>query len=124
KPGTEDLVPGHAFQVHIDLMRPTSTGHVKLRSPNPTDAPEVLFNYLQTERDREDMRNAARHVRDIIGQAAFDDFRGEESTPGKEATTDEDLAAWARQMTETGYHAAGTCRMGPADGNMNVVDPE
>src|SRR5699024_1531479 len=124
KPGTEDLIPGHAFQVHIDLMRPTSMGHVKLRSANPADAPEVLFNYLQTERDREDMRAAARCVREIIGQAAFDDFRGKEITPGEDATSDADLDAWARQITETGYHAAGTCRMGPADDGMNVVDPK
>src|SRR5699024_10375551 len=124
KPGTEDLVPGHAFQVHIDLMRPTSMGHVKLRSANPADAPEVLFNYLQTERDREDMRAAARCVREIIGQAAFDDFRGDEITPGAHATSDDDLDAWARQITETGYHAAGSCRMGPSDDETSVVDPE
>lgn len=122
KPGTDESVPGHAFQVHIDLMRPTSTGAVRLRSADPRQAPSVLFNYLQTERDRADMRAAARCVREIIDQAAFDGIRGEEITPGAHRTSDDELDAWAREITETGYHAAGTCRMGPADDATTVVD--
>ncbi len=124
KPGTEDVVPAHAFQVHIDLMRPTSMGSVRLRSARPTDPPAVLFNYLQSEQDRADMRDAARCVREIIGQAAFDGLRGDEITPGAAATSDTDLDAWARRVTETGYHAAGTCRMGPPGDATAVVDSQ
>ena len=123
KPGTSDCVPGHAFQVHIDLMRPASSGHVRLRSGDPTDAPEIVFNYLQSERDRADMRNAARLVRELVSQPAFAGIRGAEITPGPDVATDEELDAWARRETETGYHAAGTCRMGPADDQTAAVDP-
>jgi choline dehydrogenase len=124
KPGSVDLVPGHAFQVHIDLMRPTSLGSVTLNSADPRQPPRILFNYLQTEQDRADMRAGARLVREIIGQPAMAAFKGEELVPGPAAQSDEALDVWARQVTETGYHASGTCKMGPAGDPQAVVDPQ
>ena len=124
KPGSVDLVPHHAFQIHIDLMRPTSLGSVTLNSADPREPPRILFNYLKTEQDRADMRAGARLVREIIGQPAMAAFRGEELVPGAQAQSDEALDAWARQVTETGYHASGTCKMGPASDAEAVVDPQ
>lgn len=124
KPGSVDLVPHHAFQIHIDLMRPTSLGSVTLNSADPRKPPRILFNYLKTEQDRADMRAGARLVREIIGQPAMAAFRGEELVPGAQAQSDEALDAWARQVTETGYHASGTCKMGPASDAEAVVDPQ
>ncbi|MGW8465694.1 choline dehydrogenase [Pseudomonas sp. CLCA07] len=124
KPGSVDLVPGHAFQVHIDLMRPTSLGSVTLNSADPRQPPNILFNYLKTEQDRADMRAGARLVREIIGQPAMAAFKGEELVPGPAAQSDEALDAWARQVTETGYHASGTCKMGPVGDPQAVVDPQ
>jgi choline dehydrogenase len=124
QPGSVDLVPGHAFQVHIDLMRPTSLGSVTLNSADPRQPPRILFNYLKTEQDRADMRAGARLVREIINQPAMAAFKGEELVPGPAAQSDEALDAWARQVTETGYHASGTCKMGPAGDAEAVVDPQ
>ncbi|RON47163.1 choline dehydrogenase [Pseudomonas frederiksbergensis] len=124
KPGSVDLVPGHAFQIHIDLMRPTSLGSVTLNSADPRQPPRILFNYLKTEQDRADMRAGARLVREIIEQPAMAAFKGEELVPGPHAQSDEALDAWARQVTETGYHASGTCKMGPASDSQAVVDPQ
>ncbi|WP_223514417.1 choline dehydrogenase [Pseudomonas sp. GL-B-19] len=124
KPGSVDLVPGHAFQVHIDLMRPTSLGSVTLNSADPRQPPRILFNYLKTEQDRADLRAGARLVREIIGQPAMAAFKGEELVPGPAAQSDEALDAWARRVTETGYHASGTCKMGPAGDPQAVVDPQ
>jgi choline dehydrogenase len=124
KPGSVDLVPAHAFQIHIDLMRPTSLGSVTLNSADPRQPPRILFNYLKTEQDRADMRAAARLVREIINQPAMAAFKGEERVPGPHAQSDEALDAWARQVTETGYHASGTCKMGPIGDPQAVVDPQ
>ncbi|NWC95690.1 MULTISPECIES: choline dehydrogenase [unclassified Pseudomonas] len=123
QPGSVDLVPHHAFQIHIDLMRPSSLGSVTLKSANPRQPPRILFNYLKTEQDRADMRAGARLVREIIGQPAMAAFQGEELVPGPHAQSDAALDAWARQVTETGYHACGTCKMGPASDPEAVVDP-
>lgn len=124
KPGSVDLVPDHAFQIHIDLMRPTSLGSVTLNSADPRQPPRILFNYLKTEQDRADMRAGARLVREIIAQPAMAAFRGEELVPGPQAQSDKALDAWARQVTETGYHASGTCKMGPTSDAEAVVDPQ
>lgn len=124
QPGSIHSVPDHSFQVHVDLMRPTSTGSVTLRSADPSDAPNILFNYLKTERDREDLRASVRLVREIVGQAAFDAYRGEEILPGPQVDSDEAIDSWIRTNVETGYHACSTCRMGPEADGSNVVDPE
>lgn len=124
KPGSVDLVPGHAFQIHIDLMRPGSLGSVTLNSADPRQPPRILFNYLKTEQDRADMRAGVRLVREIIEQPAMAAFRGEELLPGPHVQSDEALDAWARQVTETGYHASGTCKMGPIGDPQAVVDPQ
>ncbi|WP_152220975.1 choline dehydrogenase [Pseudomonas sp. SCB32] len=124
QPGSVDLVPEHAFQVHIDLMRPTSLGSVSLTSADPHQAPRILFNYLTTERDRADMRAGARLVREILAQPAMRAYAGDELVPGADQTTDAQLDAWARRVTETGYHASGTCKMGPAGDPAAVVDAQ
>ena len=70
------------------------------------------------------MRAGARLVREIIRQPAMAAFEGEELVPGAQAQSDAQLDAWARRVTETGYHASGTCKMGPGDDPEAVVDPE
>ncbi|MCO7623074.1 choline dehydrogenase [Pseudomonas guariconensis] len=124
QPGSVDLVPEHAFQVHIDLMRPTSLGSVSLTSADPHQAPRILFNYLTSERDRADMRAGARLVREILAQPAMRAYAGDELVPGADQVSDAQLDAWARRVTETGYHASGTCKMGPAGDPEAVVDPQ
>lgn len=124
QPGSVESVRAHAFQVHIDLMRPTSLGAVTLASGDARIPPRILFNYLKTERDRADMRAGVRLVREILAQPSFRELCGDELSPGAGKTDDAALDAWARDITETGYHAAGTCKMGPADDPEAVVGPD
>ena len=39
---------------------------------------------------------------------------GDEILPGPAMKSDADLAAFARRDSDTIYHGAGTCKMGPA----------
>ncbi len=111
---------GHGYQAHVGPMRPTSRGHVKLRSADPSDPPEILFNYMMTEGDREEMRAAVRLTREILAQPAFDAFRGDELAPGDAVQTDADIDAFVRAKAESAYHPSCTCKMGIDD--MAVVD--
>jgi choline dehydrogenase len=111
---------GHGFQAHVGPMRPTSRGHVKLRTTNPLDAPEIIFNYMSTEQDRKEMRAAIRLTREVFAQAAFDKYRGEELSPGPAVQTDAQIDAHIRASAETAYHPSCSCRMGTDD--MAVVD--
>ncbi|MGH6934273.1 MAG: choline dehydrogenase, partial [Dongiaceae bacterium] len=70
--------PGHGFQAHVGPMRPTSRGHVKLKSADPRQAPAIQFNYLQSDQDRQEFRDGIRLTREIFAQKAFDPFRGPE----------------------------------------------
>lgn len=44
--------------------------------------------------------------------------------PGPDVTGDEELSEYARKVAHTVYHPAGTCRMGAAEDEQAVVDPE
>lgn len=102
----------HGFQAHIGPMRPTSRGHVKLRSANAADAPSILFNYMSTEQDRKEMRAGVRLTREIFAQPAFDRFRGDELSPGLATQSDAQIDAYIRAKAETAYHPSCTCKMG------------
>ena len=123
KPGTVEDVGMHSFQVHIDLMRPNSLGHVTIRSVDAASPPSICFNYLADPQDRKDLRTAVRLTREILAQPALSPYRGEELNPGSAIQSDEDIDAWVRRSVETCYHPVGTCRMG-LDPSNAVVDSE
>jgi choline dehydrogenase len=102
----------HGFQAHIGPMRPTSRGYVRLRDANPASPPRILFNYMGTEQDRREMRAGVRLTREIFAQSAFDAFRGDELSPGKDIESDAQIDEHIRQSAETAYHPSCTCRMG------------
>jgi choline dehydrogenase len=102
----------HGYQAFMSLMRPTSRGHVRLRSKDPKDKPSILFNYLATEEDRRDVIDGLRLTREILGQEAFAPYRGRELSPGEQVQSDEEILAWARANGETEYHPTSTCKMG------------
>ena len=56
----------HSFQAHVGPMRPTSRGHVKLKSNNPSASPAIQFNYMQTEHDLKEMRDGIKIAREIF----------------------------------------------------------
>jgi choline dehydrogenase len=111
---------GHGYQAHVGPMRPTSRGFVKLKSKDPREHPRVLFNYMQTEQDRREMRAGIRLTREIMQQKAFDPFRGDELAPGPAIATDAGIDGFVRNKAESAYHPSCTCRMGTDD--MAVVD--
>jgi choline dehydrogenase len=115
---------GHGYQAHVGPMRPTSRGHVKLRSTDPRQHPQILFNYMQTEADRSEMRAAIRLTREIFAQKAFDPYRGPELSPGPAVKTDAEIDAHIRARGESAYHPSGSCKMGIASDPMAVVDED
>jgi choline dehydrogenase len=111
----------HGFSVNWCVLRPESTGHVRLTSANPWDPPAIQHNYLSHEADRRLHRWALRFARTLLAQKAFDCLRGEETLPGPECVSDADIDAFSNCSSSSHYHPAGTCRMG-TDVDA-VVDP-
>ncbi|MDD9338170.1 MAG: choline dehydrogenase [Providencia heimbachae] len=110
----------HGFQAHVGSMRSPSRGRVRLTSRDPRQYPSILFNYMSSEQDWEEFRAAIRITREIMAQPALDPYRGEEISPGKQVSTDEELDAFVRDRAETAFHPCGTCKMGSDE--MAVVD--
>jgi choline dehydrogenase len=111
---------GDGFMVLTGPNKPKSRGYVRARSADPYSHPEIQFNYLQSEEDREGFRRCVRLTREIINQPAMDRFRGVELAPGPDVTTDEEIDAFVRANMESTMHPCGSCRMGEDD--MAVVD--
>ena len=111
---------GHGFMVLTGPNKPKSRGYVRLRSPDAHEHPDILFNYLDREEDREGFRRCLKLTREIIAQPAFDRFRGDEIAPGADVRTDDEIDAWVRETLESTYHPCGSCRMG--EDAMAVVD--
>ncbi|MDX2308357.1 MAG: choline dehydrogenase [Hyphomicrobium sp.] len=111
---------GHGYQCHIGPMRPTSRGSVTITSSDPAKYPRIIFNYMQTEQDRKEMRNGIKLTREILEQPALAPYRGEELAPGPAAKSDADIDAFIRAKAESAYHPSCTCRMGTDE--MAVVD--
>ena len=115
---------GHGFQVHVGPNKPQARGWLAAISPDANDKPDIQFNYLADEADREGFRQCVRLTREIIKQPAFDPYRGDEIQPGGDIITDEDIDAWVRANVESAYHPTGTCRMGADDDPGAVLDTE
>jgi choline dehydrogenase len=110
----------HGFQAHVGPMRATSRGHITLRSADPKAHPRILFNYMQTEQDRKEMRSGVRLTREIFSQPAFKPFRDGEISPGAKVQTDAEIDAFIRDKAESAFHPSCSCRMGTD--RMAVVD--
>lgn len=112
----------HGYQAHVGPMLSDSRGHVKIRSANPKDAPEILFNYLSTDKDKKEWIEAVRKTREIFAQSAFDELRGKELAPGEQAQSDAQILEFVRNKGESAYHPSCTCPMGT--GTNAVTSPE
>ncbi len=110
----------HGFTMRVGPVNPESRGEITLRSANPSDAPRIQANYLQSDFDLRTMIAGIRMTREVIAQKSFDPYRGKELAPGPEAASDADLEAWLRATAMTTFHPVGTCKMG-TDPNA-VVD--
>ncbi len=123
--GLEAGVPpvnGFGCTINSCHLRPRSRGWVRLRSADPMAPPEVDPNYWAEDYDLECSLRGFEMTRAIAAQPALRKFIAREHLPGAQATTREDLRAYARRFGKTDYHPAGSCKMG-VDG-MAVVDPQ
>lgn len=114
--------PFPAYRLGFSPCKPTSTGHIAIRSPDPTDAPELHPNYLATQADCDMMIAGTRLMRQIASMPTLQAVTGAEMLPGPDMQTDDDMIENARSDGWTVFHQCGTCRMG-RDPATSVVDP-
>jgi choline dehydrogenase len=103
------------FQYFFSLMRPESEGRVWIDSADPDKPPKFVFNYLASDRDRRDLIAAVHETRRVISQPAWNELRAEETTPGSNIKSDDEILAWLRDNVGTNYHPCCSARMGYDD---------
>ena len=115
--------PLHTFNAitpSVCNLQPTSRGHVRIKAPDPLQAPAITLNYLSAAEDLEVAVAGLRFTRRIMAAQALSKFEPEEWKPGPEIQTDEELSRAARDLGTTIFHPVGTCKMGHDP--MAVVD--
>jgi len=100
------------FSASVCQLRPESRGSLRIRSADPTAAPEIRINYLSTEVDRTANVEGLKVLRRILQAPALRPYVVEEVDPGAKVSSDEELLNYCRARGSTIYHPTSTCRMG------------
>lgn len=108
------------FTCSMSQLQAQSRGWVRLRSPDPAQAPAIRYNYLDTEDDRRTMVDGLKLLRRIVLTPPFAGYVEAERAPGPDVQTDAQWLQFCRDTGETVYHPTSTCRMGTDAGS--VVD--
>ncbi|MBS4670067.1 GMC family oxidoreductase, partial [Klebsiella pneumoniae] len=104
--------------------RPQSTGYVRARSTDVFEDPVVQPNYLSDPQDRRVTIGGLRLVRRLLSTPELAQHLENETLPGPDVTTDDELLDYSYRNGTTCYHLIGTARMGPATDPYAVVDNE
>jgi choline dehydrogenase-like flavoprotein len=106
------------------VLRPTSEGSLHITAADP-DAPlEIVPNYFATDHDRATGLALFRRMRELFAGDALAPHIDHETVPGVSVGDEDDEAIidTALEQGYCGYHAIGTCAMGPDE--HDVVDPQ
>ncbi|WP_162652833.1 choline dehydrogenase [Lentilitoribacter sp. Alg239-R112] len=123
-PGKRPLMnpdPFSGFLLGYQPTRPTSRGHLKIKSTNPSDAPVIYPNYLATDYDIQEMLEGSKFMRKISEAPALKEIIEREISPGPEVQNDSEFIDDIRARAGTVFHPVSTCKMG-SDPKRDVVD--
>ncbi|OBF21810.1 GMC family oxidoreductase N-terminal domain-containing protein [Mycobacterium sp. ACS4331] len=100
------------------VLRPTSQGFLEITSSDPSAPVRIDPNYLGSAQDRASTANLMRKMRSIFEQSPLAELISHETYPGPQAQSDDELVDVALDGGYCGYHATGTCAMGPNDDDI------
>lgn len=112
----------HGYMALIQLLRPKSAGSVRLASNRPEDKPVIDPNFFADPYDMKTLIAGFREARRIFAQPALAPMTGAEIEPGAQYQSDAEIDGALRKIVNTAYHPTGTCKMGPDNDPMAVVD--
>jgi choline dehydrogenase len=118
-----DVPPERAARIHCTLGLPDGSGYVKLASADPSVQPTFNYRYLQHPNDIRRVREGLRMAVKLLESEAYKDVADYRIHPANDILANDDgLDLWIRQTVGTARHVSGTCKMGPDEDPMAVVD--
>ena len=106
------------------LMKPRSTGRIRLATSEPDRPPEIDPGFLSDPdgADLEALVDGIDVARRIVATAPAAEEVDAEAMPGPDVSGREAIAEFLRANARGYYHPVGTCRMGRSDDRGAVVD--
>ena len=114
-----EAIPG--MHVCAYTLRPSSRGRIHIDSTDPNQAASIEANHHATDKDRKEMVALVRAVRKYLATEPLAGLIAEETSPGPDYQSDEEILAAFDKFGTCGYHAVGSCRMGKDE--ASVIDP-
>lgn len=111
-----------AFTASICNLRPTSRGHVRIKSADPYAAPAIQPNYLSTPEDQRVAIDSLKLTRRLAASPALAQYKPEEYLPGPQVQSEDDMRRAAGNLGATIFHPVSTAKMGPDHDPMAVLD--
>lgn len=113
-----------AFTASICNLRPTSRGHVRIKSRDAFAAPAIQPNYLSTPEDQRVAVDSIKLTRRLAQARALAPYEPEEYLPGPGVASEADMVKAAGDLGATIFHPVSTAKMGPDHDRMAVLDGE
>jgi choline dehydrogenase-like flavoprotein len=110
----------HGMQIFGYQTRPESQGSVMIRSADPAADPEIKSGFFSHENDYALSAKVMAKIRQLADQSPLADLLIEETSPGRQVSTPEQIMKFHSEMGGPVAHPAGTCKMG--NDEMAVVD--
>ncbi|MAF38459.1 MAG: mycofactocin system GMC family oxidoreductase MftG [Chloroflexi bacterium] len=99
------------------------SGEITLTTTDPTVQPNINCRYLEHPRDRDRLREAVQIAIGILKHQSFENIVESLIEPTEKDLESEDaLDEWMLSQVWIGQHLSGTCKMGPENDQMAVVD--
>ena len=99
------------------------SGEITLTTTDPTVQPNINCRYLEHPRDRDRLREAVQIAIGILKHQSFENIVESLIEPTEKDLESEDaLDEWMLSHVWIGQHLSGTCKMGPENDQMAVVD--
>jgi choline dehydrogenase len=110
------LIPAteHGMTIGPTLIAPRSVGTMRLRSPDPLDAPIIDPQYL-SDPDGHDLKvliAGVRKAQEVFAAEPMAAYRGKPIMPNRLLQSDHEIADYIRSAADGWWHPVGTCRMG------------
>ncbi|MEX3785770.1 GMC family oxidoreductase [Paraburkholderia sp. BR14374] len=109
-PDQVQKVPG--MTIYGQLLNLRSEGQINITSSNPDDPTSVSPNWLSTAEDRQSAVDMVRYMRKYMNSRALSAYLGDETIPGSDVESDEQIFEHLQRTAMCGLHGVGTCRMG------------